>query len=367
MPQTHLLDLFLLLAPSRNLLAQETTTVSIWDRWGWTVCVAVTVETPVMMQSGRLVMGLSEQCAKPANPPEGFSPGNVWALILSNWLQMLRHREREGKWQMERPSLQLSFQPSVCSANYTKKLSRNIKTWENVLSGPKQRSAGGVNTNKNTCTYMLYRYRYAWTQWHAEWLHLITQLFTSGFCGLNDCTMVEGQSVFMQLRRAKLIIKKRSLESNLLRVELKHCSACVRVYKKDRAMGIGSWFQMIYLHFFLSETPCHLVCFRREGEENLWKAREVFHWSRNPDISWNVQELDSTQGKLVVPVRDYQGILKRRMCLTTWFLSLNRKQYSESRYKYRWKRFDIDKRKVWQGHVGNPGVDMSGIYSTWQV
>lgn len=31
--------------------------------------VTVTVETPVMMQSGGLVMGLSEQCAKPANPP----------------------------------------------------------------------------------------------------------------------------------------------------------------------------------------------------------------------------------------------------------------------------------------------------------
>lgn len=41
------------------------------------VCVAVTVEIPVMMQSGCLVMGLSEQCAKPANPPEGFSPDDV--------------------------------------------------------------------------------------------------------------------------------------------------------------------------------------------------------------------------------------------------------------------------------------------------
>lgn len=30
---------------------------------------------------------------------------------------------------------------------------------------------------------VLYTYRYACKQCSAEWLHLITQLFTNGFCG----------------------------------------------------------------------------------------------------------------------------------------------------------------------------------------
>lgn len=35
------------------------------------------IETRVVKRSGGLVTGLLEQCAKPANPLEGFSPSNV--------------------------------------------------------------------------------------------------------------------------------------------------------------------------------------------------------------------------------------------------------------------------------------------------
>lgn len=50
--------------------------VSVEDRSRWLMCVTVAVETSV-------TGGLAEPCAKPANPPAGFSPSNVWALMLS--------------------------------------------------------------------------------------------------------------------------------------------------------------------------------------------------------------------------------------------------------------------------------------------
>lgn len=91
-----------------------------FETTAWMVCVVVTVETPVMMPSGRLATGLSRAVCQTNKSSGGIWPGSVWALILSNWLQMLQQRggERERETQREnerweRCSLKLQFLP-VC-------------------------------------------------------------------------------------------------------------------------------------------------------------------------------------------------------------------------------------------------------------
>lgn len=58
-----------------------------------------------------------------------------------------------------------------------------------------------INTASHICCV---KYSYAWNQRYAEWLHSLTQLFTSDVCG-PEMTSNESQSIFMWLREAKCL------------------------------------------------------------------------------------------------------------------------------------------------------------------